>query len=285
MTSASVRIAGPVEDTRRAYGPTLTALRDAVVRSAALWREIDRPDAPAPGLKWTAAETAAHVVGDLRDYTQALTRHANGYMTHANPPGESPSRRSARVNARHLEQLPERNLHRLADLLEAAAAAYLDAAASADLTVDIATPNGLVIGPSTMACLLLGEQLIHGLDISRAAGLPWTIDKADALLVIPGALSVAPQYLRPARAAGANVSFELRMRGGPGYRLAVNDGTAVITEAGRRADCRITADPVVFLLLGYGRIPQWSAVIRGRLRPGGRRPWLAAKFGTLLDSP
>jgi uncharacterized protein (TIGR03083 family) len=285
MTSAPVHITGPAEDTRHAYGPTLNALRDAVARSAELWRHIDKPDAPAPGLIWTAAETAAHVVGDLRDYTQALTRHTNGYMTHANRPTESPSRLSAKVNARHLEEVPERNLHRLADLLEAAAETYLNAAANADPNAEIATPNGLVIGPPTMASLLLGEQLVHGLDISRTANIPWPVAAADAFLVIPGVLSVAPQYLRPHRAVGVHISFELRMRGGPSYRLAVDDGTAAVTAAGEKADCVITADPVAFLLLGYGRISQLSPVLRGQLRPGGRKPWLAMKFGTLLSSP
>jgi hypothetical protein len=285
MTSAPVHLTGPAEDTRHAYGPTLNALRDAVARSADLWRHIDKPDAPAPGLIWTAAETAAHVVGDLRDYTQALTRHANGYMTHANRPTESPSRLSAKVNVRHLEEVPERNLHRLADMLESSADAYLNVAAAADPSVEIATPNGLVIGPSTMAALLLGEQLIHGLDISRTAKIPWTISAADAFLVIPGVLSVAPQYLRPRRAVGVHISFELRMRGGASYRMAVDDGMAVVTAAGEKADCVITADPVAFLLLGYGRISQLSPVLRGQLRPGGRKPWLAMKFGTLLSSP
>jgi uncharacterized protein (TIGR03083 family) len=285
MTSAPVHLTGPAEDTRHAYGPTLNALRGAVARSAELWRHIDKPDAPAPGLDWTAAETAAHVVGDLRDYTQALTRHANGYMTHANRPTESPSRLSAKVNARHLEEVPERNLHRLADMLESSADAYLNAASAADPSVEIATPNGLVIGPATMAALLLGEQLVHGLDISRSANISWTISAADAFLVIPGVLSVAPQYLRPRRAAGVHISFELRMRGGAGYRMAVDDGTAVVTAAGEKADCVITADPVAFLLLGFGRISQLSAVLRGKLRPGGRKPWLALKFGTLLSSP
>jgi hypothetical protein len=285
MTSAPVHLTDPAEDTRQAYGPTLNALRDAVARSADLWRHIDKPDAPAPGLAWTAAETAAHVVGDLRDYTQALTRHANGYMTHANRPTESPSRLSANVNARHLEEVPERSLHRLADMLESSADAYLNVATAADPSVEIATPNGLVIDPSTMAALLLGEQLIHGLDISRTAKLPWTVSAADAFLVIPGVLSIAPQYLRPRRAAGVHISFELRMRGGPSYRMAVDDGTAVVTAAGEKADCVITADPVAFLLLGYGRISQLSPVLRGQLRPGGRKPWLAMKFGTLLSSP
>jgi hypothetical protein len=285
MTSAPVHLTGPAEDTRRAYRPTLNTLRVAVARSADLWRNIDKPDAPAPGLQWTAAETAAHVVGDLRDYTQALTRHTGGYMTHANRPTESPSRLSAKVNARHLEEIRERNLSRLADMLEVAADAYLNAAANADPSAEIATPNGLVIGPPTMAALLLGEQLIHGLDISRTAKIRWPIAAADAFLVIPGVLTVAPQYLRPQRAVGVHISFELRMRGGASYRLAVDDGTAVVAAAGEKADCHITADPVAFLLLGYGRIGQLSPVLRGQLRPGGRKPWLAMKFGTLLETP
>ncbi|HEY6645989.1 MAG TPA: maleylpyruvate isomerase N-terminal domain-containing protein [Mycobacterium sp.] len=285
MTSAPVHLTGPAEDTRRAYHLTLNALRVAVARSADMWRNIDKPDAPAPGLQWTAAETAAHVVGDLRDYTQALTRHTGGYMTHANRPTESPSRLSAKVNARHLEEIRERNLSRLADMLGVAADAYLNAAANADLSAEIATPNGLVIGPPTMAALLLGEQLIHGLDISRTAKIRWPIAADDAFLVIPGVLTVAPQYLRPQRAAGVRISFELRMRGGASYRLAVDDGTAVVTAPGEKADCHIIADPVAFLLLGYGRIGQLSPVLRGQLRPGGRKPWLAMRFGTLLDSP
>jgi hypothetical protein len=285
MTALPLYSLGPAEDTRRAYGLTLDALRDAVARGADLWRHSDIPDTSVPGLSWTAAETAAHVVGDLRDYTQALTRHANGYMTHANRPTESPSRLSAKVNARHLEEVPERNMHRLADMLEFSADAYLNAAVACDPSVDIATPNGLVIGPSTMSALLLGEQLIHGLDISRTANIGWTISAADAVLVIPGVLTVAPQYLRPQRAAGVHISFELRIRGGASYRMAVDDGMAVVTAAGEKADCVITADPVAFLLLGYGRISQLSPVLRGQLRPGGRKPWLAMKFGTLLSSP
>jgi hypothetical protein len=47
----------------------------------------------------------------------------------------------------------------------------------------------------------------------------------------------------------------------------------------------ITADPVTFLLLGLNRIPELPELLRGRLRAGGRKPWLAAKFGTLLASP
>ena len=285
MTSATVDTAGPTEYARDAHDRCLDAFRDAVGRTSRLWRGIDTPNASTPRLDWTVAETAAHVVGDLRDYTQALTRHGNGYMTHANPPMEPPSKLGAKVNARHLEEVPERNLHQLAKLLEEAAAAYLAVAASADPTAVIATPNGLDVAPSTMTCLLLGEQVVHGFDIARSAGVPWSVSDDDALLVIPGVLAIAPRYLRPSRAVGLRVSYELRMRGGCRFRMAVADGAATVTAAGERADCVITADPGVFLLLGYGRIAQWPPIFRGRLRAGGRKPWLAMRFGSLLARP
>lgn len=57
------------------------------------------------------------------------------------------------------------------------------------------------------------------------------------------------------------------------------------TAAGEKADCVITADPVAFLQLAYGRIPPWRPVIGGKMFASGRKPWLAVKFGTLLSSP
>jgi uncharacterized protein (TIGR03083 family) len=284
MTIAPMRTTGPAEDTRRAHGATRDALGAAVRRTAELFQRLDDADAPVPGLEWTVAETAAHMVGELRDYGQALTRHTNGYMTHANRAQESPSRMSAVVNARQLTEIPERDMTRLAGLLEDAALAYLTAAAAADETAAIPAANGLVLNPSTMTSLLLGEQVIHGLDIARAVGARWDIRGRDALLIIPGALTVAPHYLRPS-AAAARVSFELRIRGANTYRMAVDRGTAVVTGAAERSDCVITADAVAFLLLGFGRVSQWSPILRGKLRAGGRKPWSAMKFATLLSSP
>jgi hypothetical protein len=285
MTSAAVDTAGPAESARRAHDQCLDAFRSAVARTTELWRSLEDPNAPTSRLGSTAAEIAAHVVGDIRDYTQALTRYANGYMTHANPPMGSPSKLSAKVNARHLEEIRERDPHRLAEMLEEAALAYVAVASAADLTADIATPNGLVIAPSTMTSLLLGDQVVYGLDVARSVGVPWTISDDDAHLVIPGVLNIVHEFVRTSRAAGLHVSYELRMRGGRRFRLAFADGAAAVTAAGERADCVITADPATLLLLGYGRITQWPQILRGRLRAGGRKPWLALRFGSLLVTP
>ena len=287
MKTVPAATAGPIDDVRRADPHTRTALAQAVARSAQLWRSVADSAVPVPGLTWTAGETAAHVVGDMREYTEALTRHLNGGGAALNIPDGSLARARTTVNHRHLSDVAERDPRRLADMLEETAASYLAAASAVGSSegVTLLTADGLVLEPSVMTCLLLGEQLVHGLDIARAAHLPWSIGRDDALLVIPAVVALAPKYLRPSRTKNTEISFELRMRGGCRYRMAITDGTGVVTEAGAKADCVITADPVAFLLIGFGRVPQLPQILRGKLRAGGRKPWLAAKFGTLMASP
>jgi hypothetical protein len=284
MKTVPATPAGPIDDVRRADARARSALAAAVVRSAQLWRSIADSSAPVPGLAWTAGQTAAHVVADMGEYTEVLTRHVNGETAELNIPDGSPARARNSANDRHLVDVPERDMRRLADLLEAAVAKYLAAASAIDTSERVAflTADGLVLEPAVMTCLLLGEQLVHGLDIARAAHRPWNIERDDALLAIPAALSLVPKYLRPRT---TNASFELRLRGAPRYRVAIANGTGVVTVAGKKADCVITADPVTFLLLGLNRVPQLPQLLRGKLRAGGRKPWLAAKFGTLLESP
>ena len=279
--------AGPVDDVRRADVHARAALGGAVTRSAQLWRSVADSAAPVPGLAWTAGQTAAHMVADMREYTEALARHVNGDDAAIKIPDGSPARARIAVNDRHLIDVPERDLRRLADVLEETAASYLAVASAIDTSerVEVLTADGLVLEPAVMTCLLLGEQLIHGLDIARAGRRPWSIGREDALLVIPAVLSLAPKYLRSSHTKGLNISFEIRMRGGCRYRMAIANGTCAVTTAGEKADCVITADPVAFLLVGGGRVRQLPVLLRGKLRAGGRKPWLAAKFGTLLATP
>jgi hypothetical protein len=290
MKTVPATPAGPINDVRRADARARAALAAAVARSVQLWRSVADSSAPVPGLAWSAGQTAAHVVADMGEYTEVLTRHVNGETAEFNIPDGSFARARNSVNDRHLVDVPERDMRRLADLLEETAAKYL--AAAADIAAidvshraELLTADGLVLEPAVMTGLLLGEQLVHGLDIARAAHRPWSIEPDDALLVIPAVLSLVPKYLRPSRTKNANISFELRLRGAPRYRLAIADGKGVVTVAGKKADCVITADPVTFLLLGLNRVPQLPQLLRGKLRAGGRKPWLAAKFGTLLESP
>jgi hypothetical protein len=99
---------------------------------------------------------------------------------------------------------------------------------------------------------------------------------------------IATDYLDQHAAAGLHVAHELRSGSRDRYRFSVDDTTAVVSPASgvhSSPDCVITADPAAFLLVGYDRVGQWSQTLRGKLRAGGRRPWLALRFSSLLLCP
>ena len=261
--------------------PALAALPTAAERTAQMMREITNPNAPVPGLRWTAAELAAHVVADLRTYTGVVA--GQGPVV---APGTAPAAELGTAeNQRQLAEYPERSLDRLAAELTRAMSAFIAATEAAAPGEEVGTPIGVAMTPATLAAIVLGEQLIHGLDLARAAGRPWSIDAADARLVIPGAVEMLPAYLNRAAARGVHTRYELRVGGDLRYQLAVDDGAATVGPPAGKADCVITADPVAFLLVGYGRIPQWGPMLRGQLRAGGRKPWLGMKFNKLTVSP
>ena len=239
-----------------------------------------------PDLGWTVGETAAHLVAELKHYAAFVNGERDAAASLALAADrETPSHRSAVANAAQLAEFTERDLSRLADMMVPAADDFIAAAVRRRADDRILTTNGLSMTAQTMATALLGEQLIHGLDIARAANSPWSISCADALQVIAGVMAMAPDYVDRRQAAGLHVSYELRFRGGPRYRLMVQDGTAAITAPGQKVDCWISADPVAFLLIGCGRTGQWGQILRGKILAGGRKPWLGLTFGRLITGP
>jgi len=258
------------------------ALRAAACRTAALLRKVPDPNAAVPGLDWNAAQTAAHLVAELQIYAGLVGGIVDSRDDIVVADGVAAADHRTAANARHLKHFAERDMSKLADMLVPAVDAFLTATSVRNADERIRTPAGRAMTLSTLTRLLLGEQLIHALDIARAARVTWAISKADALQVVGGVMSIVPDYIDRDRAAGQRAAYELRFRGGPRYRLLVDDGTAIITPAGGPVDCWISADPAAFLLVGYGRLSQWSQILRGRMMVGGLKPWLALGFGRLL---
>lgn len=263
-----------------------TDLRDAAIRAVAMLQAVPDPGAPVPGLDWTITETAAHLVAEIEDYTDFVTGDLDAQIGLAlSAPDSTPSQLSAASNRRQLEASAGLDLAELADRLVPAVEAFGAAASRRSDDEPILTSNGLYTTVPAMTTALLGEVLVHGFDVARAAGLAWPIDHRDALQVLDGIMAMVPDYVDRERAAGIHVIYELRFRKGPRYRLSIDDGTAEVSGPGGKVDCWISADPVAFLLVGYGRIGQWGQILRGRMMAGGRNPWLGFKFGELLTGP
>ena len=87
------------------------------------------------------------------------------------------------------------------------------------------------------------------------------------------------------RAADVALRCELRIRGGSRSVVTIDHGTLrVEPPSAAPVDCRLSVDPVAFLLLSYNRISMPGPVLRGRLVAWGRRPWGAMRLQTSLRS-
>jgi uncharacterized protein (TIGR03083 family) len=259
----------------------LTTAGEALIttseRLATLLRAVSDPALIARPTTWTVAETAVHVLSELEDHTA----YAESGNRPELPDGPAWTRGRA-ANAEQLERTPERDLPVIAAQLRPAAER---AAAVLSGAEQVWSTNALLWGGEQTLQILLGEQLVHGRDIARAAGLDWRIDPADARLVAEGAISILPDYLKPAGNPQRRMSFEIRLRGGSSHRLAISGDTATVGPAGDRVDCVISADPVAFLEVGYGRANPLAAALTGKLVARGRKPWLGVAFGKLFAAP
>ena len=272
-------------ETRTSLSETCNAILDAARRAADVVRASADVSVRVPGLDWTLGEAAVHLAAETREYAETLAGDldVDEYVQSASN-AATPAERSAVLNAQQLERNRERDPVTLAAAVESAAQAFAAATATRQAADRVRTTNGLDMTVDSMAKVILGEQLIHGLDMARATKAAWRISPEDALRVIDGVVTIAPNYLDPVASRDVTASYELRFRRGPAYRLDVDRGTATVGPASGRADCTIIADPVAFLLVGFGRSSQWAAIMRGRLIAFGRKPWLGFTFGKLLTS-
>lgn len=188
---------------------------------------------------------------------------------------------------------PERDPGILADRIEARAQEYFSECIGA--FPDELRPwlvEDVTVRLSTLACHLLNETIVHGYDIAQAVGRPWRIEPAHAAMVLGGFIVPVIQGLHARvlvnddKAAGVRVTYDLRIRGGDRFYFVFDDGAVEIEEpSSRQVDCHISAHPVSFLMVVWGRQSQWKAIAKGQLIAWGRKPWLGTRLRTLMRNP
>lgn len=242
----------------------------SVSRVADLLRAAPHGDATVPGLAWSVSELGAHLVSLPRRYRRMLR-------------GGIPFPESlSAINEAELREIGSTEPRELASLLETG---------TDELVADLGHDGGRAVPffgmPHTaagLAGILLGELLIHGLDLARALERPWRIRPCQAIAITRGLLPSLPYLISPVAAARASGAYHLHLRGGDHWSIHASEvGVTVERSRPPRADLHISAEPVTNLLVGYRRIPRWSAVLKGRIVAWGRKPWFAARFDSLLQ--
>ncbi|MFJ6247279.1 MULTISPECIES: maleylpyruvate isomerase N-terminal domain-containing protein [unclassified Streptomyces] len=275
---------------------TRTALAAAVPRLVALLRAVPDPDAGSGVPEWTVGDVGTHLAAVYLAYTSLVSpdeavewgdvlRSGGG-----TPGGGTFVERITAMNARSVTLFGGEDRAKLPDFVAERGETFLRVTEGLAPDTPVSAPwyGEVPFTLATVTGLLLGETLVHGLDVARGARLPWPIGDDEARLVLGQSMpTMMAAALDPVRARGVRIAFDLAVRGGPRLAVVVDDGTVTVTrDAPPRAyDCRIVASSAAFLLVSFRRTPVWKAVATGRMRAGGRRPWLAVRLGQLVAAP
>lgn len=250
------------------------AVRDATERVTTLFRSLPNPGIRARGSDWTASEVAAHLVIIGRSFDQYLCGDA------------TPVVRVSTLNAdnvRTVATTTERDVGVLMSELESATDRFLPA--TEPMSADAAMPwQGVTATVGTVHGVWLGELLIHGWDVARAARRRWPISRDEAAMIVEGAAMISPHFVDRDRASGLRATFEVRLRRGPTFAFRFHDGALVVTPGpARDADCRISGDARAVMFVTYHRKSQWGEIALGSLVAYGRKPWLGLRFADLFS--
>ncbi len=262
------------------------AAREAVATVGAqvsnLLRSVRHPDAPALG-EWTLTDTAIHL-SHATDAISAMAQGGGALLTDLWGLGN--------LNKALVEGETTRDPRELADRIDAGVERFLTVVADAgDDGMRTWLLQGVEVPLSTLTCHMLNELVVHGRDIAQAEGAPWPIERRHGALIVTGFLfpsmaTLGRVLVNQDAAKGIRVGYDVRLRGGGRAVLRFDDGDLTVEpEPPRPVDCHLSVDPVAFMLVGWGRMAQGSAILRGKFFAWGRKPWLGLKLNSLLRTP
>jgi hypothetical protein len=255
---------------------TLATFAESTRRFVDLLRSVSEPSTTAIG-HWTILQTAKHTSHIYDIFPTLLEGGSSPVADH---------RKLAEAWERRLAEDGETDLGRIADRIDVSSALFLEDIEKIGWEDVVNWHGGLKIPVYSLACILINESAIHGLDIAGAEGRAWNIAPEQARAAIQGLLPALPHFLRDDAAAGMDTLYELKVRGSEPVRLRIEGGRLSVGDGDDSSvDCRLSVDPVDYLLIGYGRRSQWGPILTGRVVAYGRKPWLGLKFGKLFVSP
>ena len=220
-------------------------------------------------LDWTVDQLAAHLVTIPTRYLRVIETSEPFPVS------------LAEMNQREIDALGVEDLDLLADLLQSQTDALLDALGD---DPDRLVPFFEIELPVRGLCgVLLGEYVVHGLDLADHVRTEWRVRPEHARWAIRGLLPGAMHTADTDIASAMRGTFGLHIRPEDDWTITVGDGRAELA-LGRptRADFRVSADPLAFYLTGFGRASRIAAMLRGKIVGYGRKPWLAGRFSRLF---
>ena len=214
-----------------------------------------------PELSWRLEELAAHIVS-----VPAIYRRVVG-----DPAAFDVPESMAEFGQAELEAVGTFDLHDLADLLEHNVDALIAALAEYADPIAFYTTNLTRAGVLGVA---LNELSMHHRDMAVVTNEPFTMTARDIDITMHGMMPASEIFCDYEVALRCPGTFHFGLRGGSDWTISVADGfVSVQPERPKRADVRITGDPLAMVVMSFGRSNPVASVLRGKVMVTGRRPW------------
>lgn len=231
-----------------------------------------------PASEWTVRDAAVHLAGSNHRHI-AL---ANGGASTAT----TLDKRDLDTRTReHNAENPEADPRTLANQIRDGFVELMEVMAKVPADRIIAYHGGLRPSLARMACVLLGEYLLHGYDVATAVGSPWPIEPGHAALAVDAYRMAYPLIFQPLAAAELRATYRIDVPGTAPFFVRITDGAYEELTVPPSIDCVISADPVTALLVQSGRLNQWPAIALGCLIFAGARPEVGPRFAGLFVFP
>ena len=254
---------------------TLASLELWTNRFTGLIRSVGKPGATAIG-HWSTRDVAVHT-GHIYDLFPKLVSGGSSPITDHLRIGEEWDAK--------LKTDPEQDLGAVADAIERSAKEFANAATPEAWTEPVNWHGGLNPPVYALAGMLINEAMLHGRDIAIAEGREWKLERDGAIRSVLAVLPILPYFVVEEQARNVDAAIELQIRGGPRVYFTVENENLLIDTQPRKVDLHISADPIDYVMIGFGRKSQWASIGAGKVVAWGRKPWLALKFGKLFHSP
>jgi hypothetical protein len=289
MPAAGVGHPGVMSVTSTGSKLVRTALVEAVGRLRALAGDV--PAGLMATRHWTVADTLAHL-STIAAMDVSLV--STGVPA---PAGITELRTATTVdtvstmNAVVMSHFTERDPAILLDAVERDVALLLAAVEAAGAPRVVPWLGGALVPTDGLLAHLLNEVDLHGWDIARTVGRPWHTDAAGAALFFDlfllgvtrcGYGNLLDRDGAPHR---GRISVTFRSGYGEPATLALEDGVVRVVPLERHPDVRLSYDPVMMNRMLFGRVSQVRAVLSGKVRLSGRRPWLLPAFRQTMRLP
>ncbi|MEU4443549.1 maleylpyruvate isomerase family mycothiol-dependent enzyme [Actinosynnema sp. NPDC050801] len=249
------------------------------------------PDARATS-DWTVTDTAAHVVMIASIYTTLLAPDggevADPALAEFIPTVTVDT--VADLNALALTRFTERDPAKLAAMLRSMVASILNLTAQADPERTVPWLGASKVPIGGVLAHLVNELLIHGWDIARAVGTPWSIPSREAapffdLFIIGLLRNDVGSLLDGAPPRDRRIAVAFSSRYTTPVTVVLHRGRVTVEEPGGPVDVRLGFDPAVLHLVLFGRVSRTRAALTGKLRVSGKRPWLLPTFLRAVRMP